>query len=91
MDIFRCLGIDDDCIVNGRQFLIREPDIHHRAHDLDHSAHMAPLFGGEMGNGPVDCLFLLFRHDGCLPYFSASAPLTISLISVVMLACRTFW
>jgi hypothetical protein len=25
------------------------------------------------------------------PYFKASAPLTISLISVVMLACLTFW
>ena len=91
MDVFGCPGIDDDCIVNGRQFLIRETDIHYRTHDLDHSAHMPSGFGSKMGNGPVDCLFLVFRHLSCPLYFSASAPLTISLISVVMLACRTFW
>ena len=90
MDVLRRPGIDLNGIVNGRQFFIRETDIHYGPHHLDHSAHMPSGFGRETGNGLVDCLFLLFRHDSCLPYFNASAPLTISLISVVMLACRTF-
>ena len=58
------IAITGDGIIDGRQFLVRETDIHYRTHDLDHFPHMTSGLGGKFGHCRVNCILIFFRHDG---------------------------